>query len=72
MFGVLAMMVMAIGQFTPPMAMNLLVACKVAKTSIETTLPWVPWFIVSFAAATVAVGIWPEIALWLPRVLGYL
>ncbi|MDH5859206.1 TRAP transporter large permease [Lampropedia aestuarii] len=72
LFGVLAMMVMAIGQFTPPMAMNLLVACKVAKTSIEATLPWVPWFIVSFAAATVVVGIWPEIALWLPRVLGYL
>jgi C4-dicarboxylate transporter, DctM subunit len=70
-FGVLLTMLVAIGQFTPPMAVNLLVACKMAKVRIETTVPYVMWLVLSFSVATIAVAIWPEIALWLPRVLGY-
>ena len=70
-FGVLLTMVVAIGQFTPPMAVNLLVACRLAKVRIEETLPHIGWLVVSFVAATVLVAIFPEIALWLPRALGY-
>jgi C4-dicarboxylate transporter, DctM subunit len=33
-FGVLLTMMIAVGQFTPPMAVNLLVACKMAKVRI--------------------------------------
>jgi C4-dicarboxylate transporter, DctM subunit len=70
-FGVLLTMMVAIGQFTPPMAVNLLVACKMAKVNIETTVPYVMWLVLSFLLATVAVAVWPELALWLPRSLGY-
>lgn len=70
-FGVLLTMVVAIGQFTPPMAVNLLVACRLAAVRIEQTLPHVIWLVLSFAAATALVAVFPEIALWLPRVLGY-
>jgi C4-dicarboxylate transporter, DctM subunit len=70
-FGVLLTMMVAIGQFTPPMAVNLLVACKMAKVNIETTVPYVMWLVLSFLLATMAVAVWPELALWLPRSLGY-
>ena len=69
--GVLLTMMVAIGQFTPPMAVNLLVACRLAQVRIEQTLPHVGWLIVSFLLATIAVAVFPEIALWLPRSLGY-
>jgi TRAP-type C4-dicarboxylate transport system permease large subunit len=70
-FGVLLTMVVAIGQFTPPLAVNLLVSCRLAMVRIESTLPHVGWLVLSFSLATVAVAAWPQLALWLPRVLGY-
>jgi tripartite ATP-independent transporter DctM subunit len=70
-FGVLLTMMIAIGQFTPPLAVNLLVACKMAKVQIETTVPYVMWFVLSFLLATAAVALWPQLALWLPTSLGY-
>jgi C4-dicarboxylate transporter, DctM subunit len=69
--GVLLTMMIAIGQFTPPMAVNLLVACRLAQVRIEQTLPHIGWLVVSFLLATVAVAVFPQIALWLPRSLGY-
>lgn len=70
-FGVLLTMMIAIGQFTPPMAVNLLVACKMASVRIETTVPHVLWLVLGFLVATVMVALWPQLALWLPRSLGY-
>ncbi len=70
-FGVLLTMVIAVGQFTPPMAVNLLVACRLAQVRIEQTLPHVGWLVVSFVLATIAVAAFPQLALWLPRSLGY-
>ncbi|MBE7416642.1 MAG: TRAP transporter large permease [Ideonella sp.] len=70
-FGVLLTMVIAIGQFTPPMAVNLLVSCRLAGVRIEQTLPHVGWLVVFFVLATLLVGIFPSLALWLPRSLGF-
>jgi len=70
-FGVLLVMVVAIGQFTPPMAVNLLVACRLASVRIEQTVPWVGWLVASFVVATMLVAFFPELALCLPRTLGY-
>lgn len=70
-FGVLLTFVVALGQITPPMAVNLMVACRMAGVPIEHTIRWVLWLAMSFSLAIVAVLIWPEIALWLPRYLGY-
>ena len=70
-FGVLLTMKIAIGQFTPPMAVNLMVACRLAGVRMEATLPYVGWMILSFVAAALAVLFFPELALWLPRRLGY-
>jgi len=70
-FGVLLTMKIAIGQFTPPMAVNLMVACRLAHVRMEQTVPWVGWLLVSFVAAAFAVLFVPSLALWLPRQLGY-
>ncbi|WP_421705743.1 TRAP transporter large permease [Alloalcanivorax xenomutans] len=68
-FGVLMTMVLALGQFTPPMAGTLLITCRLANIPIEKTVPWAGWFIVSFALAIALVLIEPQIALWLPQAL---
>ncbi|HCE29584.1 MAG TPA: C4-dicarboxylate ABC transporter [Comamonadaceae bacterium] len=70
-FAVLLTMVMALGQFTPPLAVNLLVACRIAQVPIESTFRWVGWFFLSFVAAIAAVIFWPQLALWLPRISGF-
>jgi tripartite ATP-independent transporter DctM subunit len=69
-FGVVLTMKIAIGQFTPPLAVNLMVSCRIAGVTMESTLPWVVWMILAMFLALALVVAFPEIALWLPRVLG--
>ena len=71
-FGIILTMNMAIGQFTPPMAINLMVTSRIAGTSIEKTVPWVLWMVAAMTAALLLVTFIPELALALPRSLGYL
>ena len=70
-FGVLLTLMVAIGQFTPPMAVNLMVSCRIAGVRIEETVRWVVWMLAATLVVTLAVIAWPELALWLPRKLGY-
>jgi C4-dicarboxylate transporter, DctM subunit len=69
-FGIIMTMNIAIGQFTPPMAVNLMVTCKVAGCSMESTVPWVMWFVLSMLLALLLVTFVPDIALFLPRWMG--
>ena len=70
-FGVILTLMVAVGQFTPPMAVNLMVSCRIAKIPMEDTVPWVMWLLGSMLVATLLVVAVPELALWLPRRLGY-
>lgn len=70
-FGILLAMNIAIGQFTPPVAVNLMVTTEVAKIRLEQTVGWALLFVIAMASALALVAVFPEIALWLPRVLGY-
>ncbi|WP_366554713.1 TRAP transporter large permease [Aquibaculum sediminis] len=70
-FGILMAMNIAIGQFTPPVAVNLMVTARVASVPIESTFRWVGWILLSMITALGLIIAFPEIALWLPRVLGY-
>jgi tripartite ATP-independent transporter DctM subunit len=69
-FGVVLTMMIAIGQFTPPMAVNLMVSCRIAGVSMESTVPWVIWLVLAMTLSAVAVMAVPDLALWLPRVMG--
>lgn len=70
-FGILLTLKIAIGQFTPPMAVNLMVSCRIAGVPMESTLRWIGWFILSMMAVLLLLIAFPDLALWLPRVLGY-
>jgi len=70
-FAVLMTMNMAIGQFTPPMAVNLLVTTRIAGIGVESTVRWVLWMVASMLGALALVAAFPQLALWLPARLGY-
>jgi tripartite ATP-independent transporter DctM subunit len=70
-FGVLLTLKVALGQFTPPLAVNLMVSCRIARVPMESTVRWVVWLLVSMFMVLVLVIVFPELALWLPRYLGF-
>ena len=70
-FGVLLTLKVALGQFTPPLAVNLMVSCRIARVPMESTIRWAVWLLASMFMVLVLVIIFPELALWLPRYLGY-
>jgi tripartite ATP-independent transporter DctM subunit len=69
-FGVILTMKIAIGQFTPPMAVNLMVSCRIAGVPMESTIPWVAWLVLAMLVALALVIAFPGLALWLPRMMG--
>jgi len=70
-FGVILTLKVALGQFTPPLAVNLMVSCRIAHVRMEETVRWVVWMLAAMFMVLVAVIAFPELALWLPRKLGY-
>ena len=70
-FGVILTLKVALGQFTPPLAVNLMVSCRIANVRMEETVRWVAWMLAAMFLVLVAVIAFPELALWLPRKLGY-
>lgn len=70
-FGVILTLKVALGQFTPPLAVNLMVSCRIANVPMESTIRWVGWMLLSMAVVMVAVIAFPQLALWLPKTLGY-
>jgi C4-dicarboxylate transporter DctM subunit len=70
-FGVVITMNMAIGQFTPPMAVNLMVTTRIAGVSMESTVRWALWMVGAMVLAMTLVMVFPQLVLWLPRLLGY-
>lgn len=69
--GVLLTLMVAVGQVTPPIAVNLMVACRIAGVRIEDTLRWVLWLVAALLVVLLLVIVFPQLALWLPRALGY-
>lgn len=69
-FGVLIVLTVVIGQITPPVAMSLVVAAKIAKVDawhvFKANMP----FLVATAGVLVLVLLFPALATWLPSVLG--
>ncbi|MBR9856612.1 MAG: TRAP transporter large permease [Gammaproteobacteria bacterium] len=70
-FGILLAMNIAIGQFTPPVAINLMVTTQIAGIRLEKTFGWALFFMLTMLSALVLVMLFPGIALWLPERLGF-
>jgi TRAP-type C4-dicarboxylate transport system permease large subunit len=71
-FGIIVTMNLAIGSFTPPMAVNLMVTCRIAGCTIESTTRWVLWMVAAMGTSLLLVTFVPEVALFLPRWAGAL
>ncbi|WP_019449290.1 TRAP transporter large permease [Cupriavidus sp. BIS7] len=70
-FGVVLTLKVALGQFTPPLAVNLMVSCRIARVRMEETVPWVIWMLLAMFVAMLMVLAYPPLATWLPDRLGY-
>ena len=70
-FGIILTMNMAIGQFTPPLAVNLMVTTRIAGVTMESTVGWALWMVGAMLVALLLVTAFPQLALWLPQSLGY-
>ncbi len=70
-FGVILTLKVALGQFTPPLAVNLMVSCRIAGVRMESTLRWIGPMLVAMFVVMVLVIAFPQLALWLPAKLGY-
>jgi len=70
-FGVILTLKVALGQFTPPLAVNLMVSCRIAGVRMESTVRWVGPMLLAMFLVMIAVIAFPQLALWLPARLGY-
>ncbi|MCC4264794.1 TRAP transporter large permease [Oceanimonas baumannii] len=70
-FGILLAMNIAIGQFTPPVAINLMVTTQIAGIRLEKTFGWALFFMLTMLSALVLVMVFPGLALWLPERMGF-
>lgn len=70
-FGVILTLKVALGQFTPPLAVNLMVSCRIARVRMESTIRWVGPMLLAMFVVMVLVIAFPQLALWLPARLGY-
>ena len=70
-FGIIMIMNLCVGLCTPPVGSVLFIGCSVANIGIERVIkPLIPLF-AAMIVVLLIVTYFPEISLWLPRVLGY-
>ncbi|HCX61860.1 MAG TPA: C4-dicarboxylate ABC transporter permease [Clostridiales bacterium] len=69
-FGIIMVTNLAIGFITPPLGVNLFVACGVAKSPLEDVVKGVIPFFVCMLVALALITVFPEISLTLPRLYG--
>ncbi len=70
LFGVILTVNVAIGQITPPVGVNLYVACNIADLSLTEISKSIMPFLIASLAALVLITFIPAISLWLPGLLG--
>ena len=66
-FGVVMTVNMAMGQITPPVGVNLFVACGIARISMKEISRAVFPMVAAQAAALVVISVWPDLSLFLTR-----
>ena len=70
-FGILVAANTGIGMITPPVGICLFVACGISRTPIEAVTPRLIPYLLVLAATLLAITFFPDITLFLPRLLGY-
>ena len=70
LFGVIITVNCAIGQITPPVGVNLYVACNIADLSLTEISKSIGPFLIASIVALLFITYIPELSLWLPKLLG--
>ncbi|MDN3556194.1 TRAP transporter large permease [Halomonas maura] len=68
-FGLIIVVNLALGMFTPPLGVNLFAACAVARLSVDQLLPWLMRFVLVVLACLLAITYLPWISLGLVDLL---
>ncbi|WFM71265.1 TRAP transporter large permease [Halomonas sp. CKK8] len=68
-FGLIVVVNLALGMFTPPLGVNLFAACAVARLSVDQLLPWLMRFVLVVLACLIAITYLPWISLGLVDLL---
>jgi C4-dicarboxylate transporter, DctM subunit len=71
-FGVLMTINIAVAQITPPVAVNLFVGANISGISLERLSRAVIIFIIAMVLALIILSIFPQITLFLPKLLGHM
>ncbi|MDK2879423.1 MAG: hypothetical protein PWR06_2139 [Thermoanaerobacteraceae bacterium] len=69
LFGIIMVVNLAIGMVTPPLGVNLFVACGIGKLTLERISKAVVPFILAMVAALLLITYVPDISMFLPRML---
>ncbi|HHZ03065.1 MAG TPA: TRAP transporter large permease [Tissierellia bacterium] len=70
-FGIVMVTNLAIGFITPPLGVNLFVACGISNSSLEEVSKGVAPFFFCMLIALALITVFPQISLFLPRLNGY-
>jgi len=70
-FGVVIVLNMMIGLSTPPFGMLLFIVSSTTRTALEDVIREIRPFLAIMLAALVILILFPDIVLWVPRLLGY-
>ena len=68
-FAIVGIVALAFGLVTPPYGLCLMIACAVAKIRLREALKDTMIMLVPMLAVLVALIVWPEVVLWLPRLI---
>lgn len=68
-FGLIVVVNLALGMFTPPLGVNLFAACAVAKLSVDQLLPWLMRFVLVVLACLIAITYLPWVSMGLVDLL---
>ncbi len=68
-FGVFVALAVAIGQFTPPVGVNLFVAARVLDVEFDRILPEIVPFVVTSLLGLLLIYLFPGISTWLPSTM---
>lgn len=69
-FGVMMTVNLAIGQITPPVGVNLYVACGISKISLKDISRSLAPFFIAAIIALMIITYFPQVSLWLPDLMG--
>lgn len=68
-FGIFAAIAVGIGQFTPPVGVNLFVAARVLNVSIESTVKEIAPFLLVSVIGLLIIYLFPALSVWLPSTM---